>query len=193
MELNTRNFKPGKELATGDCETAGKPDKPAAVSPLLAEWKRVRRKLLLIYKDMVDNIGWNRSRSALDVMLYLHLIKNNATPSEIADFLYLPRQTMTSIIDSIEKKGDVKCIPDPGDRRSKRVVLELQGRRRIKEFEMHIRSHESAAVAKVGSDKVMKMLETMNKLCDALAESSDAGKVMGTAVRSKSGGKAKRM
>ena len=49
------------------------------------------------------------------------------TPSQIADELMILRQSMTNILDALEKRGLVCREIDPGDRRRIRVQLLPEG------------------------------------------------------------------
>ena len=57
------------------------------------------------------------------VLSYLVLNENGATPSQIADELMILRQSMTNILDTLEKRGLVCREIDPNDRRRIRVRL----------------------------------------------------------------------
>ena len=57
------------------------------------------------------------------VLSYLVLNENGATPSQIADELMILRQSMTNILDALEKRELVCREIDPNDRRRIRVKL----------------------------------------------------------------------
>lgn len=57
------------------------------------------------------------------VLSYLLLHDGSATPSQIADELMILRQSMTNILDGLEKRELVCREIDPGDRRRIRVKL----------------------------------------------------------------------
>ena len=61
------------------------------------------------------------------VLSYLVLNENGATPSQIADELMILRQSMTNILDTLEKRGLVCREIDPNDRRRIRVRLQPAG------------------------------------------------------------------
>jgi DNA-binding MarR family transcriptional regulator len=62
-------------------------------------------------------------RSYIEILMYLTKDENICEPSVIADSLCIPRQTMTSIIDSMVKQKLVKRIPHLSDRR--RILIEI--------------------------------------------------------------------
>lgn len=51
-----------------------------------------------------------------------------STPGELASWVELSSGAMTSRLDSLERQGFVRRVPDPGDRRSVVVELTEQGR-----------------------------------------------------------------
>lgn len=63
------------------------------------------------------------------VLSYLLLNPENTTPSQIADDLMILRQSMTNILDGLEKRGLVCREIDPEDRRRIRVKLLPEGER----------------------------------------------------------------
>ena len=67
------------------------------------------------------------SFSVFRVLSYLLLHEGSATPSQIADELMILRQSMTNILDALEKRGLVGREIDPEDRRRIRVKLLPEG------------------------------------------------------------------
>ena len=61
------------------------------------------------------------------VLSYLLMNPGSATPSQIADDLMIPRQSMTNILDGLEKRKLVCREIDPEDRRRIRVKLLPEG------------------------------------------------------------------
>ncbi len=67
-------------------------------------------------------------------MVYLTLNEEGAAPSEVADELMILRQSMTSILDGLEKKGLLQRLADPTDRRRLRVKLLPPGQELAKQL-----------------------------------------------------------
>ncbi len=61
------------------------------------------------------------------VLTYLLLHDSSATPSQIADDLMILRQSMTNLLDSLEKRELIRREIDPKDRRRIRVSLLPEG------------------------------------------------------------------
>lgn len=67
------------------------------------------------------------SFSSFRTIAYLMACPDGAAPSQIADDLLLLRQSMTNIVDTMERRGLVERVDDPKDRRRIRVRLLPQG------------------------------------------------------------------
>ncbi|QSX05509.1 MarR family transcriptional regulator [Sedimentibacter sp. zth1] len=61
------------------------------------------------------------------IMVELYADEKGVEASQIADHLFLPRQTMTYAVDSLEQKNYVIRKSHPSDRRRKLLVLTPQG------------------------------------------------------------------
>ncbi|HYC73174.1 MAG TPA: MarR family transcriptional regulator [Opitutaceae bacterium] len=56
------------------------------------------------------------------------------TPAELAEAAGVTRATMTGLIDTLERDGFVKRVPDPDDRRMMSVLLTPKGERFLQDF-----------------------------------------------------------
>lgn len=56
------------------------------------------------------------------------------TPAELADAAGVTRATMTGLIDTLERDGFVRRVPDPDDRRMMSVLLTSKGERFLQDF-----------------------------------------------------------
>ena len=63
------------------------------------------------------------SFSVYRTLAYLLLHEDGAAPSQIADDLFILRQNMTNILDTLEKKGLIERVAVPTDRR--RLIVKL--------------------------------------------------------------------
>lgn len=70
---------------------------------------------------------WNLSYNAYLVLEVLYYSKEALEPAELADKQSIPRQTMTFVLDSLEKGGYVERLPHPKDRRKKNIALTAAG------------------------------------------------------------------
>lgn len=70
-----------------------------------------------VYSDFAERHGV--STNAMSLVEELAIRPDGIEPAEAADYLGIARQTMTTVIDSLEKKGVVARYPHRHDRRRK--------------------------------------------------------------------------
>jgi len=82
----------------------------------------------------------------------------------------VPRQTMTSIVDNLEKRGLAKRRPHAHDRRRIIVVLSAKGRRLAQEIIDDFLAVETAALAGLKASQVDRLRGLLTGFADGLAE-----------------------
>ena len=73
-------------------------------------------------------------------------------PSELADDFGISRQSMTSILDSLESGGYIERTPHPTDRRKKLVRLTADGKRYVQESFGQVHQQEMAAYTSLSEE-----------------------------------------
>lgn len=134
----------------------------------LRRWTEIQRRFLKVYREMFAGFNWPYSKSMFEVLIYLFRIKKGAEPSVIADFLYMPRQTMTTLLDTMEKKEFIIRKPHPTDRRRKLVELSAKGKRTISKLLDEMRSTESQAMSAVSDERFNSMISVLDEVCDSI-------------------------
>jgi DNA-binding MarR family transcriptional regulator len=135
-------------------------------SMIVHRWVRVIHAIFLRLKTPMTPIK---------VLLYLKLFQNDVEPSVIADFICVPRQTMTSILDGMEKDGLIVRQEHPSDRRRKLVRFARKGSALAERALKEIRRHEAQAMAALTPGELSSMLASMRKFSEALEGSVAAG------------------
>ena len=135
-------------------------------SMIVNRWVRVIHAIFLRLKTPMASIK---------VLLYLKLFQNDVEPSVIADFICVPRQTMTSILDGMEKDGLIVRLEHPSDRRRKLVRFARKGSALAERVLKEIRRHEAKAMEALAPDEMAGMLASMRKFSEALECSVAAG------------------
>ena len=157
---------------------AGDDGDPAGIhrewSMIVHRWVRVIHAIFLRLKTPMTPIK---------VLLYLKLFQNDVEPSVIADFICVPRQTMTSILDGMEKDGLIVRQEHPSDRRRKLVRFARKGSALAERALKEIRRHEAQAMAALTPGELSSMLVSMRKFSEALECSVSAGAVKVEAPR----------
>ena len=135
-------------------------------SLIVNRWVRVIHAIFLRLKTPITPIK---------VLLYLKLFQDDAEPSVIADFICVPRQTMTSILDGMEQDGLIVRQEHPSDRRCKLVRFARKGSALAERALKEIRRHEAQAMAALTPGELSSMLASMRKFSEALEGSVAAG------------------
>lgn len=99
---------------------------------ILDKWLKICGRIIGTYYDNYK--GHHYPRNILEVLMYLHNDENVCEPAAIADKLSVPRQTMTSLIDTMVKKDLVTRKPHKSDRRRIQIIITEKGREVAKEF-----------------------------------------------------------
>ena len=89
-------------------------------------------------------------------------------PSEIADRLYLPRQTMSGILRNLEKSGYIVRSFHPSDGRRKVIRLTESGRAYISELLVQLNQAQMRAYALLTVAEQKQLNYLMERLTDGL-------------------------
>ncbi|HXR35952.1 MAG TPA: MarR family transcriptional regulator [Candidatus Binataceae bacterium] len=98
---------------------------------------------------------------------------NRLNPGRLLEELLTPSGTMTSWIDRLAKRGFVKRMPDPDDRRGVLVQLAPRGRRVVGEIDTMTQAHwrgmpEHGALAGMSPEDLNTLADLLRKLALAL-------------------------
>ena len=107
------------------------------------------------------------------VLFHLHLHPEDSEPAAVAAANYFPRQTVTFILDALEKKGLAVRKPHPNDRRRKLVQLTPQGKQLAERMFTELVRFESAALAKIEDVDIHRLQSFLTRYADALAAQND--------------------
>ena len=150
--LRRRDFPPPEEL-------------PA--TSILPLWRRIDQEF------MIRSQLYDLPANACMVLMHLHLHPEDSEPAAMAAANYFPRQTVTFILDTLEKKGLAVRKPHPNDRRRKRVRLTPKGRQLADRMFREIVRFESAALEKIEDVDIHRLQSFLTRYADALAAQND--------------------
>jgi DNA-binding MarR family transcriptional regulator len=88
---------------------------------------------------------------------------------ELIAFLLLTRQNLTIVLDRLEGRGWVERVPDPTDRRSRRVRLTALGQAEWTRMLVEIGGFYDAALAGLSADEMLLLYRLLDRLKDGLA------------------------
>ena len=91
-------------------------------------------------------------------------------PNEIAERLILSRASVTSLLDSLERRGYVRRTPHPTDRRMLLIELTDVGRRIANEFRLVVHRHQKEWMATLTEQEQVQLIRLLHRLQAALAD-----------------------
>jgi MarR family 2-MHQ and catechol resistance regulon transcriptional repressor len=94
------------------------------------------------------------------------------SPNIIADRLIISRASVTSLLDSLEKRGFVKRKPHLSDRRMLLVELTDSGRRVANQFRPVVHQHEKVWLKALNEKEQEQLIEMLQRLQMPLMDSS---------------------
>ena len=109
------NPSPAHHPLRRDCH----PHEQVPATSMLPLWRRVHQEL------MIRGQKWGLPTNVAMVLVHLHLHPEDSEPAAVAAANYFPRQTITFILDQLEREGLAVRKPHPNDRRRKLVVSGL--------------------------------------------------------------------
>jgi DNA-binding MarR family transcriptional regulator len=98
------------------------------------------------------------------------LFKNGGemTPSEISESVFREKNTITAVINTLEREGVVRRVPSTDDRRSVKVVITDKGWQEANRLSPVAQELSRAALACMDKDKVEDLVEIMRNLREKL-------------------------
>ena len=138
---------------------------PAA--SMLPLWRRIHQEL------MIRAQKWKLPPNVCIVLMHLHLHPEDSEPAAVAAANHFPRQTVTFLLDALEKQGLAGRKPHPNDRRRKRVQLTPKGQRLADTMFQDVVRFESAALRKIEDVDLPRLQSFLTRYADALAAQND--------------------
>ena len=93
-------------------------------------------------------------------------------PNKIAERLIISRASVTSLIDSLERRGYVRRAPHSTDRRMLLIELTDAGRQVANEFRLLVHQHQKAWMAVLTEQEQNQLIDTLHRIQTALSDSS---------------------
>ncbi|MDL2297719.1 MarR family transcriptional regulator [Synergistaceae bacterium OttesenSCG-928-D05] len=128
-------------------------------------WRRYDQ----VYEDWSQRQGL--STNALTLLEEMLIRPEGVEPAEIADYLGIPRQTMTSTLDSLESKGFLARFPHEKDRRRKVVRFTPEGKKFAEKTVEGLHRWELDSLSSIGSRELDRTYLTLEILCRKMADS----------------------
>ena len=122
---------------------------------------------------MIRGQKWGLPINVAMILVHLHLHPEDSEPAAMADANYFPRQTITFILDILERKGLAVRNPHPNDRRRKIVKLTPNGKAMAKDMVQGMIRFESAALLTIEDVDLPRLQSFLSRYADALAAQND--------------------
>ena len=134
---------------------------------MLPLWRRVHQEL------MIRGQKWKLPTNVAMVLVHLHLHPEDSEPASMAAANYFPRQTITFILDMLEREGLAVRQPHPNDRRRKLVALTPKGKKKAEDMVRDMIAFESAALRMIEDVDIPRLQSFLARYADALAAQND--------------------
>ena len=134
---------------------------------MLPLWRRIHQEL------MIRGQKWGLPTNVAMVLVHLHLHPEDSEPAAVAAANYFPRQTITFILELLEREGLAVRQPHPNDRRRKLVVLTPKGNEKAEEMVRDMIAFESAALRTIEDVDLPRLQSFLTRYADALAAQND--------------------
>jgi MarR family transcriptional regulator for hemolysin len=138
---------------------------------MLFENEPDHRLFLLIFGIWEKSRRWNEQQLKMLNMTFPQFStltalsrKDGVTQRELADMVETDTTTIMVLCDSLEKKGWLKRMPDPNDRRVNRLILTDSGRNIYSKAYPLVRSGYEHILKGIGIKEFKKVIPTLEKL-----------------------------
>ncbi|MFC5175526.1 MarR family winged helix-turn-helix transcriptional regulator [Nocardioides taihuensis] len=101
------------------------------------------------------------SRAGREALAVLEGAERPLSPTEIAGRLIVTTASVTSLLDTLQRRGLVERRPDPTDRRKLLVVITDEGRALVDQFLPEVVALETAALAGLSEPQRAQLLELL--------------------------------
>jgi DNA-binding MarR family transcriptional regulator len=103
-----------------------------------------------------------------NVMSALFKSGGEMTPSEIAEVVFREKNSITAVINTLEREGVVRREPSTNDRRSVKVVITEKGWKEANRLNPIAQELSHEALSCLGKQNIEELVETMRTLRESL-------------------------
>lgn len=110
------------------------------------------------------------SRAGREALAILEGAGQPLSPTTIAERLLVTTASVTSLLDTLERRGLVERRPDPTDRRRLLVELTDDGRVLVEQFLPEIVALQTAIIAELSETQRQTLLRLLSKIREGIAK-----------------------
>ncbi|MCE5202364.1 MAG: MarR family transcriptional regulator [Synergistaceae bacterium] len=125
-------------------------------------WRRYDQ----VYSEWAQKHGV--STNVMTLIEEMHIRPDGVEPAEIADYLGIPRQTMTTTLDWLEKRGLLGRFPHVTDRRRKVIRFTPEGEVLAGNLVDELHKWELEALSTIDEAECKAAFRTVRRFCDEL-------------------------
>ncbi len=107
--------------------------------------------------------------SALNTLAVIEGADRPLTPSEISERTFRSSATMTSILDVLERRGWIRRVPNPQDRRSVLIEISEAGYAVADRFLPGVRKIERAVMGELSAKELAALMAILTKVLESTA------------------------
>lgn len=134
---------------------------------MLPLWRR-------IYQEFrIRSERWGLPSNTNLALMHLYIHPEESEPAAMAEAIYIPRQTATFILDTLEREGLASRLPHPKDRRRKRVQLTPKGKQLAQKMVQDLLMFETDALKVIDPSQVDSFRAALDRYANALAAAND--------------------
>ena len=100
---------------------------------------------------------WDLSLEKAAALIHIHNHPEESSPAQVAEACCVPRQTMTSMLDSLERDALARRTPHPTDRRKKVMVITAKGTRLARTVMRDLLDCEKAAMNVIEPERLPRI------------------------------------
>lgn len=111
------------------------------------------------------------SNSAMTLIEELYMRPEGVEPAEVADYLGIPRQTMTATLDALERKSVIGRFPHEKDRRRKVIRFTPEGMVLAENLVNDLHEWEIKALSSLSKREMASTFKRVKLFCTELEKS----------------------
>lgn len=124
----------------------------------------------LVKKENLVFTKWCKKYNLLymDAHMLLSIDESHGVsePTKLSEELLIPKQSITSMLDKLEKKGYIKRTHSADDRRKVNISLTDEGIEIVKKVRHAINNAEQEILKEIKQEKLDEMLKTYERIID---------------------------
>ena len=143
---------------------------------------RIERAELVMHRLAVRNKAGGIFSTDLTVqqirLVVILSLEGSQSSAALAEILGVGLTTLTGIVDRLEARSLVERLPDPNDRRVRRISLTEQGRQLVADFVEFGREHKQRILNRLDPRILANLAEAIEALSEACREEFDPDGVL---------------